>query len=227
MRIKKRLYEISKLVEKDKYVIDVGTDHGLVPLFLAKNNITNKILATDISENSLNKLNSKEFEPYKDIIETKVTDGFCGIEKRNNQIAIIAGMGAITIIDIIDKNLDFAKSLDYMIIESNIANEKLRKYFNDNGFFIEKDFIVYEKGKYYDIMKVKTGKKESYDLSEIYYGKDNIDNKNPLLVEKLEKEYKKNLKFREDILRNSKTKEGLDILQERIKAIEEVYDKWR
>ena len=36
MKITKRLEKIANLVEEGKSVIDIGTDHGLVPLYLAK-----------------------------------------------------------------------------------------------------------------------------------------------------------------------------------------------
>ena len=49
MNNKKRLIEIINIIDSGKNVIDVGTDHGLVPLYLAKNEISNDILATDIS----------------------------------------------------------------------------------------------------------------------------------------------------------------------------------
>ena len=53
MEDKKRLLDIVKILDKNKKVIDVGTDHGLVPLYLAKNNISKDIIATDISKPSL------------------------------------------------------------------------------------------------------------------------------------------------------------------------------
>lgn len=227
MNNKKRLLAIISLIEKNKKVIDIGTDHGLVPLYLAKNKISNDILATDISENSLNKLVESLDEETSKVIKTAVTDGFNGIKKEDNQVAIIAGMGANTIMDIIEKNIDFAKNLDYLILASNINNEKLRRFLIENSFEIIDDFLVYENKKYYDIIKTKFGKKEYYDLSQIYFGKENIDMHNSLLEKKLSSEYRKNQRFLKDIKKFSEDKEGIDRIEERLKAIEEVYKKWK
>lgn len=227
MKKKTRLLEIIKLIDRGKTVIDIGTDHGLVPLFLVNEGICDKVIATDISEKSLQKLEDRLDENLRKKISTKVTDGFEGLEKKENQIAIIAGMGAVTIIDIISKNMDFARSLDYMILEGNIGNEKLREFLNKNSFTIVDERLVYDNKKYYDILKVKNGKEASYDLSEIYFGKFNIDRRDELLKEKIDLEYKKNLKFKDHIEENSYKKEGLDLIDERIKAIEEVYEKWK
>ena len=227
MNDKIRLYEIIKLIDNGKSVIDIGTDHGLVPLYLAKNSISADILATDISAPSLKKLEDKLDDELRKNIKTKVTDGFKGIEAKENQIAIIAGMGGNTIIEIIDDSLEFAKNLDYLILESNIATETLRNYLNDNDFFIERDFLTFENKKYYDILKVSYGKKQDLSLSELYYGYENIENKSQLLKEKLAIEREKNLSFRKDIVDNASNKSGLDKIDERLKAIDEVFKKWK
>ena len=185
MNNKKRLLAIVNLIEKNKKVIDIATDHGLVTLYLAKNNISTDILATDISESSLNKLVEALDKDTSKVIKTQVTDGFYGINKEDNQVAIIAGMGANTIIDLIENNKDFVKNLDYLILASNINNEKLRRYLIENSFEIIDDFLVYENKKYYDIIKTKFGKQENYDLSDLYFGKDNIDKKSSLLEKKI------------------------------------------
>ena len=168
MNDKKRLMDIINLIDKGKNVIDIGTDHGLVPLYLAKNGISEDILATDISEKSLEKLKLALDEDTKKIIRTKVTDGFKNIKKAHNQIAIIAGMGANTIMDIIKASMGFARNLDYMILASNINTEKLRIFLSANDFEIINDFLSYENDKYYDIIKTSYKKGKKLSLAETY-----------------------------------------------------------
>ncbi|WP_151410610.1 tRNA (adenine(22)-N(1))-methyltransferase [Anaerococcus sp. Marseille-P9784] len=227
MNDKKRLMDIINLIDKGKNVIDIGTDHGLVPLYLAKNGISEDILATDISEKSLEKLKLALDEDTKEIIRTKVTDGFKNIKKANNQIAIIAGMGANTIMDIIKDSLDFARNLDYMILASNINTEKLRIFLSENDFEIINDFLSYENDKYYDIIKTSYKKGKKLNLAETYYGKDDIKNKSKLLQEKLGIDYKKNMAFKKDILEKSQDKNALLRIDERLKAIEEIENIWK
>ena len=227
MNDKKRLMDIINLIDKRKKVIDIGTDHGLVPLYLAKNGISYDILATDISEKSLEKLKLALDEDTKKIIRTKVTDGFKNIEKAHNQVAIIAGMGANTIMDIIKASMNFAENLDYMILASNINTEKLRTFLSENDFEIINDFLTYENDKYYDIIKTAYNKGIKLSLAETYYGKDDIKNKSKLLKEKLEIDYKKNKTFKKDILEKSQDKNSLLRIDERLKAIEEIENIWK
>ena len=227
MEDKKRLLDIIGLIDKNKRVIDIGTDHGLVPLYLAKNGISKEILATDISEKSLDKLKSALTPELEKIISTKVTDGFKGIDRKDNQVAVIAGMGSNTIIDIIDQSLDFAYNLDYMVLASNINTEKLRKYLNNKNFDIVSDFLTYDNGKYYDIIKTKAGRGKKLSVGEMYYGKDDIVNKSDLLKEKLDIDYKKNTAFKKAILENSKDRQSLVRIEEKLNAIEEIRKQWK
>ena len=48
-----RLKKICDLVDENSIVADIGTDHGIIPIELSKNNISKKIIASDISKNSL------------------------------------------------------------------------------------------------------------------------------------------------------------------------------
>lgn len=222
MKITKRLEEIIKLVDVGKRVIDIGTDHGLVPLYLAKFTKTTDILATDISALSLKKLENQLDDRLRKIIKTKVCDGLDGIEILDNQVAIIAGMGAVTIIEILKKNIEKFRKLDYIICEGNIGNEKLRKYLNDNNFVIDRDFLIKDGRKHYDIIRFRNGSDRKLKLSEIYFGKFIYQNKNPLLKNRLEVIKKKNLAFKENIEKNSQKKDGLYLIEERLRAIREV-----
>ena len=222
MEDKRRLLDIIDILDSNKKVIDVGTDHGLVPLYLAKNKISTDITATDISAASLQKLIDKLDDDLSKIIKTKVTDGFRGLETSENQVAIIAGMGANTIIEIIEESLDFAKNLDYMILASNVNTYVLRHFLNDHGFFIEKDFLSYENKKYYDILKVYYGKAQDLAFEEYYYGFTDINNMSYLLEEKLKIDKEKNQNFLKEIKRKSQDTKAIKKIEDRLLAIRKV-----
>lgn len=46
----KRIETLASLVDKDAYVLDIGTDHAYLPIYLYKNNITKSIVGSDISK---------------------------------------------------------------------------------------------------------------------------------------------------------------------------------
>lgn len=225
MEDKKRLLDIVNILDSNKKVIDVGTDHGLVPLYLAKNNISNDIIATDISAPSLQKLIDRLDDNLRKVIKTKVTDGFKGLESSDNQVAIIAGMGANTIIEIIEESIDFAKKLDYLVLASNVNTYELRQFLNQQGFYIDKDFLSYENKKYYDILKVYYGKKQELAFEEYYYGLTDIEKRNDLLKEKLAIDKEKNQGFLKEIKEKSQDEKASKKIIDRLLAIRKVEER--
>lgn len=178
-----RLKTIVKLVDKEASVVDIGTDHAYIPIYLVQNNITNDCLATDISPKVLEyaKKNIKD-NHLEDIISLKVSDGFKNID-RLYDIAIIAGMGASSIIDIL-KGDNIPNTL---IIESNNNLGKLRRFINDLGYKIEKEIVIYDK-KYYSIIKY-IKKREILSEEEILFGKSNNLDYYRYLLNKYQKIY--------------------------------------
>jgi len=53
MKLSERLLTIASLVPKNSIVADIGTDHGYIPAYLIENNISKKVIGTDISKGSL------------------------------------------------------------------------------------------------------------------------------------------------------------------------------
>lgn len=164
-----RIEAIASLVDKDAYVLDIGTDHAYLPIYLYQNNITHHIIASDISdkvlESSLNNL--KKYSLDKKIILIK-SDGFKSIDY-DVDTSVIAGMGASTIIDIIGNARMLPKTI---IISSHNDQDLIRKYMNSIDYRIDKEVVIKDNNIYYIIIKYIKGK-ESLTNDEILFGKSN------------------------------------------------------
>ena len=112
-----RLLEIAKLVDKNKVVYDIGSDHGLLPCFLVLNDICPKAYAVDNKVGPLNRT-KEAIERYK--LEGRVvpilSDGLNDVGA-DAQIITIAGMGYFTLMDIFDGK-DLSK-YEKLIIQIN------------------------------------------------------------------------------------------------------------
>ena len=56
MELSKRLQFIAEHIDKCKCIIDVGTDHGDIPIYCIKNNLCNSAIASDINKDPVKKL---------------------------------------------------------------------------------------------------------------------------------------------------------------------------
>ncbi len=165
--LNKRLSAVASLVSKDSFPLDVGTDHGLLPIYLIQNKICQKALASDISPNALKNAENNIKKYNVSNIELYVSDGLEKIPKIYDTI-IISGMGTSSILDILNKD-DLP---DTIILSSNNDLELLRTSMNKKGYKIAKEIVVYEKNKYYDIILYKKGK-ERLTKFQKEFGKSN------------------------------------------------------
>lgn len=145
----KRLNLLASLTQGYDTVLDIGTDHGLVLKKAIDLGFINHAIAADIKDMPLNaaKENLKGY-PVKFI----VSDGFKSIDQ-SFDLAIIAGMGAYTICEI----LDHAPDDDIMyVLQPNDKHEILRSYLSEHGFIITDEEIIHD-GFYYIVMIARRG----------------------------------------------------------------------
>lgn len=225
---KLRLEEIINLVDHNSIVADIGTDHGIVPFELIKSNKAKKVIASDISEKSLDKLREKlDYldEPEKIILN--VSDGLDNLNEYQVDTIIISGMGGNLIADILEKNIDVAKSANCLILGANNSLSLLRKFLHDNSFEIIEEVDLFENDKYYQILKIKVGKQLFLNEYEYEFGKFLIDNKS----ENLKQYIKRLIKNKKTILSNITEKEtdnvknAIDNFNEEIQELEKVLIK--
>ena len=169
MELSKRLKKITSMVDNCHTIIDVGTDHGYIPIHLIKNKFCEHVIASDINIGPVNKakINIK-LENLEEEIECRHGSGLKVIKPGEAQGAVIAGMGGNLIRDIIEASVDVVKSLSYIILQPVQNPEILRKYLYEAGYDIIDEEICEEENKFYEIIKVKYGDKPVF-LDEMLY----------------------------------------------------------
>ncbi len=148
LRLDNRIKAIINEVDSVSTLVDVGCDHGKVAVGVILSNKAKKVIAIDISEQSLNKTISlaKKYNLADKIICIK-SDGLTAITQRPDSI-IIAGLGGIEITRILSQNIIDTK---YIIVPHQ-DSAVLREYLMLNNFHINKDYIISSNKMFYDII---------------------------------------------------------------------------
>ena len=165
IKLSKRLRAIVNFCDKNKIIADIGTDHGFVQNFLYEEDINRKIIATDISLNSLNKaIEFTELRGNNGKIEHIVCNGLEKIPPVDQ--IIIAGMGGILISKILDRDFEKARQAEKLILQPMQQVDYLRKFLYDKGFKILDEKIVFEDNKFFHIIvaNYKAIKEEYRDI---------------------------------------------------------------
>jgi tRNA (adenine22-N1)-methyltransferase len=173
-----RLNKIVSIMDKCECALDVGTDHAHIPIYIVKNNICNRAIASDINRGPVEKAKiNVSIENLQDKIECRLGGGLSVIQSGEAQSAVIAGMGGNLIRDIIENDLPVFKSFDYLIAQPIQNPEIFRNYIYSKGYKIIDEELCIEDNKYYEIMKISYGqviKKVDpifYEISELLLNK--------------------------------------------------------
>ena len=162
-----RLLQIAMMVDRNKIVFDVGSDHALLPCFLVENNICPKVYAGEIAEGPFNKV--KETIRKNDLEGLVVPVFSDGLAKAADDvdIVVIAGMGYHTIKHILEQ-CDVSR-YQYFLVQANNNVELLRRYLSEHYYTIEDEKVVYD-GFYYQIIRFSADLHDPYTDLEIRYG---------------------------------------------------------
>lgn len=206
MNLSDRLKTISEMIDNNtKTIVDVGTDHGYIPIYLVKNKKINYAIASDINKGPVEKakLNIKNYN-LENMINCRLGGGLTTIKKNEVEVAIIAGMGGNLIRDIIENSLDIFKKLDYVILQPVQNPEVLKEYIYSKGYDILDEELVKEDGKFYEIFKIRYNNNIK-EIENIYYEISEIllKKKHPVMKEYLNFKLEKYIKICDGLKLNS------------------------
>ena len=183
----KRLKAISDFIYPYRRIADIGCDHGYLIKIAFDNNLIDYAYAID---NKIGPLNSSKnnLKDYQNVAYF-LSDGLDKVDE-SIECVIIAGMGGMLIISILEKNKDKLKNIKRLILQANRDEYLLRKYLVENGFYIQDEKIIKEDNKYYEIDCFEKGYEE-YNFNDLYFGKILMKNKDDVFIEKWNNKYQK------------------------------------
>ncbi len=165
----KRQAEIVNLCKNFDTTCDVGCDHGIISVLLLLENKTKFVIATDISKKCVQKAEVllKKYG-LENRSSTRCANGLGGIlPNENPEQIVIAGMGGSEIVEILSA---YTKKSKYLALQPMKEIPKVREYLTKNGYKIEEDFVIEDRGKFYHLISASIGKQE-LSKSEINFGK--------------------------------------------------------
>ena len=170
MELSKRLNWILEKVDKCETIIDVGTDHGYIPIKLIKDNIASRVIASDINKEPLEKARiNASLDGVIEKVDLRLGGGLKTLKSKEVQGIIIAGMGGNLIRDILEADLDKVKDVDYLVLQPAQNPEVLREYLYTHEYEIIDEDICLDEGKYYELFKVKYKKNNITKLEDVFY----------------------------------------------------------
>jgi len=153
VRLQERLLRIAGYVPPGSMVADIGADHALLPIYLVKQGICHRVVATDLKTGPLAAARSTvALVNLGKWVELRLGDGMAIFQPGEADVFIIAGMGGVKIIDILNRAPDVLGQANRLILQPLGGVAQLRRWLLDNGWGLIDEDLVIDDGRYYEII---------------------------------------------------------------------------
>lgn len=182
----RRLRQIAKFVRQAAPMADIGTDHALLPCFLVRHNVVPNAVAVEVNRGPYEA--AKRFvenSGLADRIDVRLHNGLNGLRPGEVDTIVIAGMGGKLIRHILTERQDIVATTKRLVLQPNVAADKLRRWMLDNRWQLIDEQIVYEQHHLYDILVAEQGlPEEPYKKTDGKFTRERMIEVGPILWQK-------------------------------------------
>ncbi|MCR4842127.1 MAG: class I SAM-dependent methyltransferase [Eubacterium sp.] len=230
VKLSDRLMAVASLIPPGSTLVDVGTDHGYLPIYAVLQGICPSAVAADVNAGPLERAAGHVEEAgLSDRIRLIRSDGLAemgGLEGLDGPLSLsITGMGGPLITRIITEFPEVTARFSRVIASPQSGVREFRLSLEDAGFPIEDEVMVEDDGKFYTIIRfipVPAGTAESPFPRELTlrFGRALLEKRDPVLKAALERELARS----EGIAKSLRAASATAEISDRLAEVEEDID---
>lgn len=194
MNLSKRMEAVVSMVSPQSFTVaDIGCDHAYVSIALIERNLAKHVIAMDVRKGPLEiAAGNVKRADMEDFIELRLGDGLEKLSPGEADTIIIAGMGGLLVKSILEKGfhkLAYEQKSPTLILQPQSDLREVRIFLYSHAYHIVRETMLIEDGKYYTVLHAEPGEeKVKYSEAEWVYGAWNLENRDDILYQYLQKE---------------------------------------
>ena len=221
VQLSDRLTAIAEMVTEGNRLVDVGCDHGYLPVYLMLQHKIPGAIATDVGKGPLTRAQEHIAQYHMEAyIETRLCNGLSEIRSGEGDTLVIAGMGGPLMERILSEGRHALPGFQELILQPQSDIPHFRRFVMQNGYQIIQEEMILEDGKFYPIMKAVPYEGERpavWGREEEMFGRLLLERKHPVLKLYLERE----LRIRSEISAQLESASGDAVKKRRMEVEEE------
>ncbi|SDM89155.1 tRNA (adenine22-N1)-methyltransferase [Paenibacillus sp. yr247] len=153
VKLSKRLQMIAERVPVGSKLADIGSDHALLPTYLAQQGIILFAVAGEVNPGPFEAATRQVLESgLSKKISVRSGDGLAVIEAGEVNVITIAGMGGSLMASILEAGKHKLQGVTHLILQPNVGEDHVRRWLLEQGWKLESETILEEDGKIYEIL---------------------------------------------------------------------------
>lgn len=160
--LRPRLEKALELLGSTDVLADIGCDHGYFSLAALRRGCCERIIAADISAPSLAKAERHAEESgLGSRLSFRCGDGLSVLAPGEATAAVLLGMGGELIVSILDARPETAHGFERIVMQPMRGEAELRGYLIESGYHIEDEAVVFDAGRYYQLIAARYAPEET------------------------------------------------------------------
>lgn len=157
-RLSSRLAALAAHVPPGARLADIGTDHALLPVALARAGRVADAVAIDVRPGAVAQaLRTVTRHGVADRVVVRLGDGLTAVRPGEADVAVISGLGGPAIVRILGAEHAIAGELRRLILAPQSATWRVRRWLMGSGWDVVAEQLVAHDGRSYEIIVAEPG----------------------------------------------------------------------
>ena len=169
IRLSKRLEWIAQEVPQGGRLADIGSDHALLPTYLAERGRIAGAIAGEVNEGPYEAAGKQvRMAGLQHMIDVRLGDGLAVLKPGEADVITIAGMGGALISSILEAGKSKLIGVKRLVLQPNVGEAAVREWLEANGWLLIGERILEEDGKIYEILTAEPAEDEKRSAAAMY-----------------------------------------------------------
>lgn len=230
IQLSPRLKKVADWLPQLGRFADIGSDHAYLPIYMVLKYPQVTAIVGEVVQGPFRAATQSVGRfGVSDRVECRLGNGLQVLQPHEVQCVSICGMGGGTIVEILNQSPEIVGNLKEMILQPNTHAQVVRKWAEENGYFIFQEDLIEDAGLLYEVLFLQKGVSPKMSPLDLRFGPLNQANRHPLLPILLNEELKRIERVLIQLGEAGRSEEVINKIAEYQKwklEVEELLKKW-
>ncbi len=156
LKLSRRLSALASRVPHGARFADIGTDHALLPVYLALEGIIDFAVAGDVNAGPVEAARRQVAEAgLEEKISVRLGDGMAVLRPGEADTVAIAGMGGSLMTRILEQAGECLAGVSTLVLSPHVAEDAVRLWLSENRYALDDELLLEEDGVIYTLMRAR------------------------------------------------------------------------